>query len=145
MCRNSDYTLMATTKKIPRGIRNNNPLNIRVGNVWQGEVKNPTDPAFEQFISMKWGIRAGFVILRRYIRRYGNNTIRKIVSTWAPNNENNTAAYVDAVARKTGFNPDLPVRYEDKNVMVAIVAAMIQVECGQAVSDIIIQDAYEMA
>ena len=41
--------------KIPRGIRNNNPLNIRVGNNWKGEVSQPTDHTFEQFTEMKWG------------------------------------------------------------------------------------------
>mgnify|MGYP007032335315 CR=1 FL=1 len=40
-------------KPLPRGIRNNNPLNIRIGNVWLGEVQSPDDPEFEQFVSMK--------------------------------------------------------------------------------------------
>lgn len=55
---------------IPRGIRNNNPLNIKIGNNWLGEVTDPTDPIFEQFVSMKYGLRAAFIILRRYIRVY---------------------------------------------------------------------------
>ena len=38
----------------PRGIRNNNPLNIRVGNNWQGERKPNTDGAFEQFTTMQY-------------------------------------------------------------------------------------------
>lgn len=137
---------MTTPKKtLPRGIRNNNPLNIRVGNVWQGEVKKPTDGAFEQFISMKWGVRAAFVILRRYIKRYGHNTIRSIVSTWAPSNENNTNAYVDFVAKRTNINPDKPISFDDKQTMVAIVSAMIRQENGQGIDELIIQDAYEMA
>lgn len=137
---------MVTTKKtLPRGIRNNNPLNIRVGNVWQGEVKNPTDGAFEQFISMKWGVRAAFVILRRYIKRYGHNTIRRIVSTWAPANENNTNAYVDFVAKRTNINPDVHISFDDKPTMVSIVSAMIWQENGQGIDKLIIEDAYEMA
>lgn len=137
---------MVTTKKtLPRGIRNNNPLNIRVGNVWQGEVKNPTDGAFEQFISMKWGVRAAFVILRRYIKRYGHNTIRRIVSTWAPANENNTNAYVDFVAKRTNINPDVQISFDDKPTMVSIVSAMIWQENGQGIDKLIIEDAYEMA
>ena len=47
------------TTTIPRGIRNNNPLNIRIGNQWLGERANPNDPAFEQFVAMEYGIRAG--------------------------------------------------------------------------------------
>lgn len=145
MYRNLDTIMITPKKTLPRGIRNNNPLNIRVGNVWQGEVKNPTDGAFEQFISMKWGVRAAFIILRRYIKRYGHNTIRSIVSTWAPSNENNTKTYVDFVAKRTRLNPDMPIRFDDKATMVAIVSAMIWQENGQGIDERIIQDAYEMA
>lgn len=133
------------TNKIPRGIRNNNPLNIRIGNKWQGEVKNPTDKAFEQFISMEYGLRAGFIILRRYIRNYGRNTIARIVAAWAPSNENNTRAYVLAVSKRTRLNYDLPVRFQDKEVMCSIVSAMIEVECGQSISMDLIRKGYDMA
>lgn len=133
------------TIKVPRGIRNNNPLNIRIGNRWQGEVKHSTDKSFEQFISMEWGIRAAFIILRRYIRRYGRNTIARIVAAWAPSNENNTRAYVLAVSRRSRLDYNLPIRYEDEDVMCAIVSAMIEVECGQSVSMDIIKKGYSMA
>jgi hypothetical protein len=46
--------------QIPRGIRNNNPLNLRVGNNWKGEVSQPTDHTFEQFTEMKWVVRTGY-------------------------------------------------------------------------------------
>lgn len=133
------------TKQLPRGIRNNNPLNIRIGNVWLGEVKKPTDKSFEQFISMEYGIRAGFVILRRYIRRYGIDTIAEIVSRWAPSSENNTKAYIAAVANLTLLDPDLPIRFEDKEVMCSIVSAMIEVECGCSVPMEKIKKGYELA
>lgn len=136
---------MAMMKAKPRGIRNNNPLNIRIGNVWLGEVNKPTDPAFEQFISMEYGIRAGFVILRRYIKRNGFNTIRKIISTWAPPSENNTATYIEFVHKQTGLNTDDVIRYQDKIVMCAIVSAMIRMECGEPVPMNVIQKAYDMA
>ena len=58
-------------KKLPRGIRNNNPLNIRKGNNWKGEVSSSTDGEFEQFVSMQMGIRAGFKILKNYMTGYG--------------------------------------------------------------------------
>lgn len=133
------------TKQQPRGIRNNNPLNIRIGNVWLGEVKHPTDKSFEQFIYMEYGIRAGFVILRRYIRRYGIDTIAEIVSRWAPSSENNTKAYISAVAKRTQLNPELPVRFEDKEIMCSIVSAMIEVECGCSVPMEKIKKGYELA
>ena len=43
----------------PRGIRNNNPGNIRKSNVkWQGLAAEQTDGAFYQFTRPEYGIRA---------------------------------------------------------------------------------------
>lgn len=136
---------MVLSKKQPRGIRNNNPLNIRIGNVWLGEVQKPTDKAFEQFISMEYGIRAAYIILRRYIRRYGKDTVAEIVSTWAPSSENNTEAYINTVCRLSNLTRDEKLRFEDKEKMVALVDAMIQVECGQRVPENKIKKGYELA
>ena len=52
---------------LPRGIRNNNPLNIRKGNNWKGERPNQTDKEFEEFESMQMGLRAAFILLRNYM------------------------------------------------------------------------------
>lgn len=132
-------------KKVqPRGIRNNNPLNIRIGNTWLGERPNPTDPAFEEFVTMEYGLRAAFIILRRYIRRYKKNTITSIVSTWAPSSENNTLKYIDRVAQMTHLSPDDHIDYYDRDTMCKLVAAMAQVECGQPIDDAKIIKAYEM-
>lgn len=136
---------MVSSKKLPRGIRNNNPLNIRIGNTWLGEVPRPTDKAFEQFVQMEYGIRAGFVILRRYIRRYNRRTITDIVSAWAPSNENNTKAYIETVSRLTGIPADKELKYEDMDTMVKLVDAMIQVECGQRVQESLIKKGYRIA
>ena len=130
---------------IPRGIRNNNPLNIRIGNTWLGERPNPTDPTFEEFVTMEYGLRAAFLILRRYIRRYKKNTISSIVSTWAPSTENNTLKYIDRVAKMTHLSPSDPIDYYDRDTMCKLVAAMAQVECGQPIDDAKIIKAYEMA
>lgn len=136
---------MAKQEKTPRGIRNNNPLNIRIGNTWLGEVLNPTDPEFEQFVNMLYGYRAAFVILRRYIRRYRKNTIATIVSTWAPSSENNTARYIDVVSKLMGMAPDKVIDYEDKKTMVRLVSSMQVMECGCAGRDDEISKAYDMA
>ena len=136
---------MRTPKQIPRGIRNNNPLNIRIGNVWLGEVNEPTDPEFEQFVAMEYGLRAGFVLLRRYIRHYHKNTIRLIITTWAPSTENNTEAYIQRVASRMNLDADTPLLYEDEKTMCQLVAAMCQVECGQKVDFAKIEKGYKMA
>lgn len=120
---------------LPRGIRNNNPLNIRVGNKWVGEVKSPTDPSFEQFSCMPYGLRAAFIILRRYIDVYKLNTISKIVSRWAPSSENNTLAYIRRVSLSMNYDADAPISFNDKPRMIALVKAMCTVECGCVESD----------
>lgn len=132
-------------KKEPRGIRNNNPLNIRIGNVWLGEVRNPTDPAFEQFVSMEYGLRAAFVLLRRYINHYRRQTMRDIISAWAPANENNTNSYIDKVSQLSGINPDAKLEFEDEDTMCRLVAAMAVVENGKSLKAEIIAKGYSMA
>jgi len=133
----------------PRGIRNNNPLNIRKGNNWKGERPNQTDKAFEEFQTMEYGIRAGFKLLKNYITGYGGkvapfDTIEKIVKRWAPPTENATRNYIDFVSKDTGFNAKTRISFKDRPTMVAIVDAMIFVECGQRVSRDVIQSAYDL-
>lgn len=129
---------------IPRGIRNNNPLNIRIGNTWLGERDNPTDPAFEEFVSMEYGLRAAFLILRRYIRRYHKDTVPDIVSTWAPASENNTQRYIDVVCQRSGIDPDCHIKFEDAVTMCKLVEAMAFVECGQPIEGKKIEQGYKM-
>lgn len=132
-------------RQLPRGIRNNNPLNIRIGNVWLGEVSEPTDPDFEQFVSMEYGLRAAFVLLRRYIRHYKRTTIAQIISAWAPRNENNTTLYIDKVVQLSGIDPDTQLKFEDADAMVKLVSAMAYVENGREVEMKKIQAGYNMA
>lgn len=136
---------MKKPKVVPRGIRNCNPLNIRIGNTWFGERANPDDNEFEQFVNMECGIRAAFVILRRYIKRYHINTVELIVSRWAPKSENQTASYIDHVCRMMGVEKDALIAYEDKQTMCSLVAAMAKVECGEAIDEKAISKGYDMA
>lgn len=136
----------ANTQVQPRGFRNNNPLNIRIGNVWLGEVKNPTDPHFEQFVDMKYGLRAAFVLLRRYIRHYKRTTIADIISAWSPSSENNTSKYIEVVSGLMDLPTDQPLKYEDTDIMVKLVQAMCVVENGRPLPDEkVIYLAYKMA
>lgn len=133
------------TTNVPRGIRNNNPLNIRIGNVWLGEVPNPTDPDFEQFVSLVYGLRAGFVLLRRYIRHYKRTTIPAIIAAWAPATENDTRSYVSSVCRNTNIAADDTLDFFDKVTMCRLVSAMAVHECGQIIPMDTIERAYDMA
>ncbi len=96
---------------IARGIRNNNPLNIRRSkDKWQGLKALQTDPQFCQFETMAYGWRAAFVMLTRtYYHTYRLYTIRAIINRWAPPNENNTKRYIENVCRLTGIGADEPL------------------------------------
>lgn len=134
-------------KEIPRGIRNNNPLNIRIGNNWMGErpAADCDDPEFEQFISLSYGLRAAFCILRRYIKHYHRIRVGQIIRSWAPANENDTEKYVDFVCQKMKCKDDLIILYDDKPTMCALVQAMAQMECGVVIPPADIEKGYDMA
>lgn len=136
---------MAKTKAETRGARNHNPLNIRIGNSWLGEATRPEESEFEVFVTDKYGLRAGFVILRRYIRRYHKNTIRKIISTWAPACENPTEMYINYVSHTAGIGPDVIIKYEDVEKMIAIVKAMAYFESHVTFTNAEIFAAYQIA
>ena len=138
-------TMQKKPKILPRGIRNNNPLNIRIGNVWLGEVSNPTDPDFEQFVTMAYGCRAAFVLLRRYINHYKRTTIPQVIAAWAPASENNCVAYVGRVCQLSGISKDEELNFFNKDQMTHLLAAMAQVECGQPIKEEDINTGYDMA
>lgn len=134
---------------LPRGIRNNNPLNIVKGNSWKGERAKQSDSRFEEFESMAMGLRAGFVLLRNYIegtkaRPAKFNTVRKIVTRWAPPSENYTQRYIDNVCKWSGLLPDEVVRFRERKKMVAIVQAMVKMECGVTLDVALIESAYDL-
>lgn len=132
-------------KQLPRGIRNCNPLNIRIGNTWLGERENPTDPDFEEFNSMEYGLRAAFIILRRYIRRYKKDTVPAIIRTWAPETENKTQRYIDVVCSMSGIPHEAHINYADKATMCKLVASMAYVENGQNIEMKSIEKGYDLA
>ena len=107
---------------LPRGIRNNNPLNIRrtAKDQWKGLraqqtdasfcQAQQTDASFCQFESLEYGWRAAFYLLTRtYYYKYRLFTIRAIINKWAPPQENLTSTYIANVSRLTGIPPDEPI------------------------------------
>lgn len=135
--------------KIPRGIRNNNPLNIRVGASWKGLRPEQTDKEFCQFTSMVYGLRAAHKLLRNYITGFDGHrrpadTLEQIINKWAPPKENKTSEYLAFVCRSTGLHPRERVHYLDRKIMCDIVSAMANVECGQAIDRSLIESAFDM-
>lgn len=114
-----------------RGLRNNNPGNIRINDdLFQGEIRPSKDKSFKQFTTMAYGYRAMFKILSNYYKNYKLDTIRKIISRWAPPKENHTEAYVKAVSDYAGIPADDPININDREQMIRIVAGMSKVENG---------------
>lgn len=116
----------------PRGIRNNNPLNIRHDkDRWQGEVIPSRDYSFKQFQTIEWGYRAAFKLLRNYQRRHGCETLDDFIHRWAPPVENDTRGYIRMVAKRSGLEDISRVDTTNGEMMCRIVSAMHYVECGE--------------
>jgi hypothetical protein len=113
-----------------RGERNNNPGNIRHGEPWRGLADVQTDADFCVFIDPKYGFRAMAKVLLSY-RLAGVDTLRGIIERWAPENENNTAAYVAAVAATMGCDPDVHLDVSDYTQMYPLVCAIVRHENGR--------------
>lgn len=114
---------------LPRGLRNNNPGNIRITkDKWQGLREKQEDKSFFQFTEMKWGYRALIRTLQNYHKRHGCKTIADFIKRWAPENENNTAGYISRVCSEmqvlNTYVPDI----NDKATMCAFAAAISRVE-----------------
>lgn len=127
-------------KSMPRGLRNNNPLNIRISrDKFVGEIQPSQDKVFKQFDTMSHGYRAAFRVLRTYINNYKCDTIRKIISRYAPSSENHTENYIKVVSERSGITADEPILADNREMMVRIVAAMSFVENGReaVMSDVI--------
>lgn len=115
-----------------RGIRNNNPGNIRRdGTAWQGMAKDQSgDHAFVVFSAPEWGIRAIARVLITYQDQHGLRTIRAIISRWAPAVENDTEAYVRAVANAVGVPADAEIDVHTYADLEPLVRAIIKHENG---------------
>lgn len=109
-------------KALPRGIRNNNPGNIRyTATPWRGLANPASDGEFCIFVRPEYGIRAMAKILASYEKR-GVDTLSEIISAWAPAVENNTQSYILFVSAKTGISPiDIVGRHRWPVLLAAII------------------------
>ena len=115
-----------------RGIRNCNPGNLRKSkDNWRGLRKEQTDREFFQFITPEYGYRAMIITIRNYNRRYGLNTVSKIINRYAPPIENHTDNYINYVAKQMGVDPNEVIDTENKETMIEMVCAMSFVENGK--------------
>ena len=129
----------------PRGIRNNNPGNIRHGEQWEGLSEVQSDRSFCVFKSPEYGIRAIAKIMISY-KRQKYNTPEKIIYRWAPPCENDTDSYTLSVCQAIGAEPDQIIDVCQKDVMLKLIKSIIHHENGiQPYSDETILKSIEMA
>lgn len=127
-----DSTAVSGDPNAPRGIRNNNPGNIKQSGVaWQGAVPG-TDPSFVSFSSPEAGIRALALNAQHLQERDGAQTVGDLISKWAPQSDNNdTQAYIADVSKQMGINPSTPVDLQDPTQLTALTNAIITHENGK--------------
>lgn len=120
-----------------RPVRNSNPGDLESGDHWQGLVpKNQMTPEqaaedrFAVFAGPKWGFRAMAIILLNYARVHHLNTVREIISRWAPASENDTEAYVSKVADRVGVSPDISLDFTKPDLLASLARAITIQECG---------------
>lgn len=123
-----------------RGIRNNNPGNIKdFGVPWEGLASRQEmteeqrrEKIFCVFRKPWWGIRAMARTLLTYQSKYNLNTLEKIIQRWAPSADNNPEqAYVDFVSAQVGVPADRHVSLRDFRYMHRLCEAIIQFENGE--------------
>ena len=140
-----------------RGIRNNNPLNIRhSADRWEGARIEQTDKSFVQFQTMAYGYRAAWKVLESYWKHFKRQrqpfTVAHIIARWAPPSENHTDAYVSTVLKLTslGGKENLPRPFMGIAIdkLVRLFAAMTTMECGIPYEQVDVQailDGYDLA
>jgi len=107
-----------------RGIRNNNPGNLRSA---PNAVGN--DGSFPIFSNPNDGLAAMSRQLQLYGSR-GNDTPYGIIHTYAPSTENDSQAYINAVTKDTGFGAHEKLDLSDPGVLKRLMTAMIRQENG---------------
>ena len=137
---------------LPRGIRNNNPLNIRHSkDRWQGARKEQTDKSFVQFETMAYGYRAAWKVMESYWKYFHDLpkafNVRNIISRWAPPTENDTEAYIRSIEKLTGIGEEekllSPIYLNGYHHLARLIAGMTVMENGIRMEEVDTQAIYE--
>ncbi len=141
-------TSFSSNQSLPRGLRDNNPGNIRPNPayVWYGQVS--VEHGYVVFDNVEHGIRAMAKDLKAKIKR-GLNTIEKYIPIYAPpSDNNNTEGYIQRVVKSSGIARNA-VLVPDTTTLFRLVKAHIAVEIGDHyagyITDLMIQTGVSMA
>ena len=127
----NDASGSAAAPNAPRGMRNQNPGNVRAlpnGQMWQGQTG--TDPnGYAQFGTMADGIRAALVNLHSYGAKDGLNTVQDVINRWSPGAP---AGYAQYVAQQVGVRPTDKINLSDPNTLRSVAQGIFSFENGPA-------------
>lgn len=122
-----------TNLTLPRGLRNKNPGNLRPGSQWQGLATPPTDGQnYLVFTTPHYGLRAAALNLKNQQVKHGLRTVSAIITKYAPAaDNNNTAAYIAAVAKRLGVTPDARLNMTNAATLERFLRAVVSHENGR--------------
>jgi hypothetical protein len=121
---------------LPRGIRNNNPGNIRIGSSkWDGQRVMQSDPDYVEFEDPVFGLRALMRVLLVYRAKYGLDTVESLINRFAPPKENATDNYIYCVAKALSVKRTCPIDLTARPVLAALAAAITRQENGKPPED----------
>jgi hypothetical protein len=115
---------------VPRGIRNNNPGNVKAlpnGQMWQGQTgvdemghaifANPTD-----------GVHATLTNLQTYANKHGINTVAGIAQRWK--GQGDASGYTQYLAKQVGVKPGDKIDLNDPAILGKVAQGIFQFENG---------------
>lgn len=125
------------TQSVGKGVKLNNLANLRGENVkWYG--KTDFVGGFSKFDKPENSVRA-LVIDLKTKRSHGYNTVRKIITMFAPPTENDTNVYMNYVSKKTLLGLDTPIL---DNHVFEIASAILKMETKTNLSTKQVQEIY---
>lgn len=105
-----------------RGLRNNNPGNLRPlsNDKWLGEVDvDSAGPrgGYSVFAQLYYGVRAESINLIHYFSKHGWNTPRLIAQNWSPASDaNDPDEKAREIANACGADVDEVLNYQEQNI-----------------------------
>lgn len=112
--------------------RHNNPGNLVFAGQ-RGATKGETvaGHTFAKFQSTEEGVAALYRQLQLYQKR-GIDTLTEIMGVYAPEGANNTGAYIKALSKTTGLDPNQQLNFGDPATAAAMIRGISQHESGKS-------------
>lgn len=112
--------------------RHNNPGNLVFAGQ-RGATKGETvaGHTFAKFQSTEEGVAALYRQLQLYQKR-GIDTLTEIMGVYAPEGSNNTGAYINALSKTTGLDPNQQLNFGDPATAAAMIRGISQHEAGKS-------------